>query len=145
MPSIRFTTSDGSAEAPIRASKGASGFDLSADLAHSLYLFPNQAILIPTGLRLAIPSGYELQIRPRSGVALRNQVLLPNAPGTIDSDYRGEIKVLMRNIGDSIFIIRPHDRIAQLVCMRVSPIRWQRRATLPNSTRGMSGFGSTGR
>lgn len=148
MPSIQFIATDGiatTAQAPLHASEGAAGVDIAAAISHPLYLFPAQTILVPTGLRVAIPAGYELQIRPRSGIALRNQVLLPNAPGTIDSDYRGEIKVLMRNIGDSIFIIRPGDRVAQLVCAQALPIRWQRQTTLPDSTRSQGGFGSTGK
>lgn len=145
MPSIQFTSNDGTSLTPFRASKGASGVDLSASISQPLYVFPKQAVLVPTGLRVCIPVGYELQIRPRSGVSFRNQVLLPNAPGTIDSDYRGEIQIIMRNIGDSIFVIRPHDRIAQMVCAASLQAHWQSRSVLPESARGRGGFGSTGK
>lgn len=145
MPSITILfLSDGVDALPSYATSGASGVDICAHIPASLYVLPHQTVLVPTGLRIAIPSGYEVQIRPRSGLAARSGMLLPNAPGTIDSDYRGELKILMRNTASSICIIRPGDRVAQMVCAQSRRIRWRRRRVLPNSKRGAGGLGSTG-
>lgn len=127
---------------------GASGVDVHVKLDQPLYIFPHQTVLVPTGLHVAIPSGYELQVRPRSGFATRYGVMFPNSPGTIDSDYRGEIRIPVRNIADSVCVIRPQDRIAQLICARSRRIRWRRTppsSHLSVSQRGSGGFGSTGR
>lgn len=123
---------------------GAAGMDLLADLAAPLELPPGGRALVPTGLALALPPGVEAQVRPRSGLALRYGVTLLNAPGTIDADYRGEIQVLLVNLGDRPFVVRRGDRIAQLVLAPVLRGSWQEVADLGPSTRGDGGFGHTG-
>jgi dUTP pyrophosphatase len=99
---------------------------------------------VPTGFAIAVPEGYEAEVRPRSGLALRHGVVLPNAPGTIDSDYRGEVKVILLNLGDAPFTIRRGDRIAQLVIGAVARAEWVERSELPQTARGGGGFGSSG-
>jgi len=99
---------------------------------------------VPTGFAIAVPLGYEAQVRPRSGLALRHGIVLPNAPGTIDSDYRGEVKVILHNVGDAPFTVRRGDRIAQLVIAPVITPVWEVRATLDETPRGGGGFGHTG-
>ena len=108
-------------------------------------LLPGERASIPTGLRIELPEGYEAQVRPRSGLAIRHGVTILNAPGTIDSDYRGEIRVLLINHGQEAFTIEPGDRIAQIVVAPVSRIFWQQAGSLEESARGEGGFGSTGR
>ena len=108
-------------------------------------MLPGERASIPTGLRIELPEGYEAQVRPRSGLAIRHGVTILNAPGTIDSDYRGEIRVLLINHGLETFTIEPGDRIAQLVVAPVSRIVWQQAESLEESGRGEGGFGSTGR
>ena len=118
--------------------------DLAAAIAQNLTLAPSDRALIPTGLAIALPGGYEAQIRPRSGLAARNGLTVLNAPGTIDADYRGEIKVILANLGVDPFIIERGMRIAQLVVAPVTRIAWTEVDALPDSVRGASGFGSTG-
>jgi len=101
--------------------------------------------MIPTGLTIALPAGYEAQVRPRSGLALEHGIVLPNAPGTIDSDYRGEVKVILCNTGEQAFTIRRGDRIAQLVIAPVVQAEWEEVASLDRTERGDGGFGHTGR
>lgn len=123
----------------------AAGADVCAYLSESLPLLPGTSALIPTGLRMAIPSGYEIQVRPRSGLALNNQVTVLNTPGTIDSDYRGEIKILLINHGKEPFIVKPGMRIAQLVLAPVVRAQFRCCASLTMDTkRGVGGFGHTG-
>lgn len=133
---------------PERASEGASGYDLRAALPAAeggeLTLAPGARVLVPTGLALEMPSGLEAQVRPRSGLALRHGVTVLNAPGTVDSDYRGEVNVLLGNLGPDPFVIRRGDRIAQLVFARVESVVWNLRQDLAGSRRGTAGFGSTG-
>jgi dUTP pyrophosphatase len=107
-------------------------------------LAPGQRVLVPTGVSIAVPPGYEAQVRPRSGLALRHGIVLPNAPGTIDSDYRGELKVILLNAGDEPFTVRRGDRIAQLVIGPVARAEWEERASLDGTGRGEGGFGHTG-
>jgi dUTP pyrophosphatase len=107
-------------------------------------LAPGARERIPTGFAIALPSGYEAQVRPRSGLALRHGILLPNAPGTIDSDYRGEIQVLLINLGDEPFTIQRGDRIAQLVIAPVAAVEWREVSSLDATPRGQGGFGHTG-
>jgi dUTP pyrophosphatase len=126
------------------ATQGASGCDLHAAVTRDLELAPGGRELVPTGFAIAVPDGYEAQVRPRSGLALRHGIVLPNAPGTIDSDYRGEVKVILLNAGDAPFTIRRGDRIAQLVIAPVITPVWDLRATLDETTRGAGGFGHTG-
>ena len=129
---------------PRRATPGASGFDLHAAVDGEIVLAPGQRELVPTGLAIALPQGCEGQIRARSGLALRHGILLPNAPGTVDSDYRGELRVILMNAGSESFAIRRGDRIAQLVIARVASAEFQEVAELPASERGSGGFGHTG-
>jgi dUTP pyrophosphatase len=106
---------------------------------------PGARALVPTGLCVAVPHGYEVQLRPRSGLALKHGVTLPNTPATIDSDYRGELQVIMINLGDASFEIHRGDRIAQLLAQKVESVEFREVAELPASDRGQGGFGSTGR
>ena len=129
---------------PAYATAGSAGADLVAALAEPLVLAPGARALVPTGIALALPAGYEAQIRPRSGLALRHGVTILNSPGTIDSDYRGEICIILANLGDAAFTIRRGERIAQLVVAPVRQIAWEIVATLPDTARGGGGFGSTG-
>lgn len=132
------------AVAPTYASPYASGADLRAFLFEPVTILPGQTTIIPTGIRLAIPTGYEGQIRPRSGLALRHGITVLNSPGTIDSDYRGEIKVLLINHGQVEFLIQSGDRIAQLVISPVVRPVFEPTEILSASERGDGGFGSTG-
>ena len=134
-----------SIELPAYATSGAAGLDLRAALEQPLLLEPGGRCLVPTGLIMALPTGYEAQIRPRSGLALRHGVTLLNTPGTIDADYRGEIKVLMINLGEEPFDIRHGDRIAQMVIAPIVKVSVAEKDTLPASERGPGGFGSTGK
>lgn len=132
------------AKAPHYASEGASGADLSAHLEQAVELLPGNAILIPTGLFLEIPKGHELQIRPRSGLALKHQITVLNSPGTIDSDYRGELKVILINHGKEAFLIEPGMRIAQAVLCPFVQAEFISSQELSLSTRGDGGFGHSG-
>ena len=146
---MREDWADPAVPLPGYASEGAAGADLRANLppeqrAHGVLLAPMQRALLPTGLRLAIPAGHELQIRPRSGLALKHGITLVNAPGTIDCDYRGPLGVLLVNLGDSPYLIAHGARIAQAV---LAPVLWadfQPVAALDTTARGAGGFGSTG-
>jgi len=128
---------------PSPQTPGASGYDLRAAVDATLRLGPGRARLVPTGLRLAIPPGYEAQVRPRSGLAVKSQIGVLNSPGTIDSDYRGEVQVLLFNFGETEFTIERGDRIAQLIFARVHRPRLEPRA-LDATERGAGGFGHTG-
>ena len=105
---------------------------------------PGERKLVPTGLKVAVPSGYELQLRPRSGLALKHGITLPNTPATIDADYRGELQVIHINLGAELFTVHRGDRIAQMLVQRVEPVRFREVEGLPVSGRGEGGFGSTG-
>ncbi len=141
---VRITEEDG-ARQPEYKSDGASGADLRAHLAEPLVLEPGGRIAVPTGLRMELPEGWEAQVRPRSGLALEHGITCLNSPGTVDSDYRGEIRVILANLGAEPFIIRPGERIAQLVFAPVARASFFRVETLSDSGRGGGGFGSTGR
>lgn len=130
---------------PVQMSYGAAGFDLSASIEKDIEILPGERKLIPTGIRIAIPKGYEGQIRPRSGLALQFGVTVLNSPGTIDSDYRGEVKVILINLGKQPFIISSNDRIAQLVIQKIPEIEFVEEDELPETFRGSGGFGHTGR
>ena len=127
---------------PAYATGGAAGLDLRADA--PAVLAPGERALVPTGIAVAIPAGFEGQVRPRSGLALREGVTCLNTPGTIDSDYRGEVGVILANLGQRQVTIARGDRIAQLVVAPVTRIAWERVDALPGSHRGAGGFGSTG-
>ena len=132
---------------PAYETAGSAGMDLRAALGEgeTVVLEPGQRKLIPTGLKIALEPGYEAQVRPRSGLALKHGVSVPNAPGTIDSDYRGECGVILANIGAEPFVIRRGERIAQLVIARHERADWVEVETLDETARGAGGFGSTGR
>jgi len=137
---------DRSVGLPAYESAGAAGADIRANLHNkaSRLIAPMQRALIPTGLRLAVPDGFEAQIRPRSGLALNHGITLPNAPGTIDSDYRGELGVILVNLGEQTFEVTHGMRIAQMVIAPVVQAVFQRVEMLGDTTRSSSGFGSTG-
>lgn len=129
---------------PAQASPGSSGFDLRAAIDDEVVIRPGERLLVPTGLVLEIPPGWEGQVRPRSGLALRHGVGILNAPGTIDSDYRGEVGVILVNLGEAPFSLKRGDRIAQLVIVQVERVEWEEAELLEDSGRGAGGFGSTG-
>jgi dUTP pyrophosphatase len=129
---------------PSYATDGAAGMDLLAAVTAPLTIPPGGRALVPTGLRLALPPGYELQVRPRSGLALKHGILLPNSPGTIDEDYRGELGVIILNAGSEPFTVERGMRIAQGVLAPVVRAAWAEVAELPETARGTGGFGSTG-
>jgi dUTP pyrophosphatase len=118
--------------------------DLYAAVDDSMVVQPGQTLLVPTGFSIELPAGFEAQIRPRSGLAIKSSIGLMNAPGTIDSDYRGEVKVVLTNFGKNDFIIRRGDRIAQMVIARYDRIEWEEASSLNTTARGSGGFGSTG-
>lgn len=135
-----------SAEAlPAYQTPASAGMDLRARLDASMLLRPMQRALVPTGLRIELPVGYEAQIRPRSGLALKHGITVLNSPGTIDADYRGEIQVLLVNLSDTAFEIKPGERIAQMVVARHERVQWDEAAVLSDTERGAGGFGHTGR
>jgi dUTP pyrophosphatase len=129
---------------PSYATAGAAGMDLLAAVSDPVTIPPGGRTLIPTGLTIALPPGYELQVRPRSGLALKNGITLPNSPGTIDEDYRGEIGVIILNTGTEPFVVERGARIAQAVLAPVSRAVWQEVDTLDTTARNAGGFGSTG-
>lgn len=133
-----------SGQFPQYGSEGASGADLAACLDEPVDIQPGGRALVPTGLRMEIPPGYEGQVRPRSGLAARTGVTVLNTPGTIDSDYRGEIKVILANLGSETFTVNPGDRIAQMVFAPVVHARFFEQKSLQETARGEGGFGSTG-
>lgn len=129
---------------PSYATEGAAGMDLLAAVTAPLVVPPGGRALVPTGLRIALPAGHELQVRPRSGLALKHGILLPNSPGTIDQDYRGELGIILLNTGTEAFTVERGMRIAQAVIAPVVHARWHEVADLPDTARGSGGFGSTG-
>jgi dUTP pyrophosphatase len=129
---------------PSYTTEGAAGADIRAAIKETVSLRSGCSKLIPTGLRCAIPPGYEIQVRPRSGLALKNQITVLNTPGTIDADYRGEIGVILINHGTEEFLIEPGMRIAQIVVAPVMQAAFQRVEELPSTSRGTGGFGHTG-
>ncbi len=130
---------------PAYATEQSAGMDLKANLAEPLVLKPLQRALVPTGLYMALPAGYEAQVRPRSGLAAKHGITVLNTPGTIDADYRGEVKVILVNLSDTPFEIVPGERIAQMVIARHETIEWEEVQQLDATSRGTGGFGSTGR
>ena len=130
---------------PKYKTKGSSGLDLSAFINKKVVIKPNSSELIPTGLQVAIPEELEIQIRPRSGLAAKESIGVLNSPGTIDSDYRGELKVILFNHGDRDFTISNGDRIAQMVLVPILKIEFEEVDSLPDTVRGQGGFGSTGK
>ena len=129
---------------PAYATAGAAGLDLQAAIAEPVTVAPFGRALVPTGLCIAIPAGFEAQVRPRSGLALKQGLTVANAPGTIDSDYRGEVGVILLNTSDKPVLVERGMRIAQLVLAKVEQLQWQAVAALDQTARGAGGFGSTG-
>jgi len=129
---------------PAYQTPGSAGMDIYADLEASVTIAPLQRVIIPTGLFMEIPRGYEVQIRPRSGMAIKNGITVINAPGTIDSDYRGEVKVGLVNLSDTPYTVEDGERIAQMVLAKHETAVWQEVETLEASDRGAGGFGHTG-
>ena len=136
---------DSSVQLPTYKTDGASGMDLMAHIEKPINLKPGKSCLVPTGLSVAFPKEYEIQIRPRSGLAAKNNISVLNTPGTIDSDYRGEIKIILFNHGSENFIINKNDRVAQMVLTPVMEMELEEANELPKSVRGEGGFGSTGK
>ena len=129
---------------PEYKTKGAAGMDLIANLNKSIILKPLERVLVPTGLYLEIPTGYEAQVRSRSGLALKKGITCLNSPGTIDSDYRGEVGVILANLSSEVFEVNDGERIAQLVVSKHESVIWEEVSSLSDSSRGKEGFGSTG-
>ena len=130
---------------PKYETEGSAGLDVRANIEKALILKPLERVLVPTGLKLAIPSGYEVQVRPRSGLALKHGISLLNTPGTIDSDYRGELKVILINLSNEAYEIQPKERIAQIVLNKVEQIDFEVVEELDETQRGAGGFGHTGK
>ena len=145
MIKVQIKKLDPKAKIPEYKTKGASGVDIMALLENKITLDPGESKIIPTGLSIAFPDDLEVQIRPRSGLAAKSNVSVLNTPGTIDSDYRGELKIILFNHGKNEFIINNKDRIAQMVLMPILKFDFQEVDDLDNSERGSSGFGSTGK
>ncbi len=143
-PSLKVTRLEPEARLPRYMSDAAAGLDLSACLKQPLVLAPGERTLVPTGIAMALPEGHEGQVRPRSGLAVKHGITLLNTPGTIDEDYRGEVRVLMVNLGQEPFTVEPGARIAQLVVAPVTRVEVEEAAQLEQSNRGAGGFGSTG-
>ena len=145
MAKVLIKKLDPTVELPAYKTEGASGMDLMALVKEPINLKPNSSCLVPTGLAVAFSSDFEIQIRPRSGLAAKNSISVLNTPGTIDSDYRGEIKVILFNHGKNDFLINNKDRIAQMILTPVIKIEFEETNDLPETVRGEGGFGSTGK
>lgn len=130
---------------PAYATGLSAGMDLRANITEAIVLKPLQRCLVPTGLSIALPEGYEAQVRPRSGLALKKGITVLNSPGTIDADYRGEIGVILVNLSDTEFVIEDGERIAQMVVARYEQVEWEAVETLSETERGEGGFGHSGR
>ncbi|MHB8109836.1 MAG: dUTP diphosphatase [Syntrophorhabdaceae bacterium] len=140
---VLIRTTEG-AEIPAYATRHSSGVDLCAFIEAPVILAPMQRALVPTGLFLGIPDGFEAEVRPRSGIAVKHGVTVLNTPGTIDSDYRGEVKVILINLGNETFTIKKGDRIAQMVFKKLARVDFRPVVSLDDTHRGQGGFGSTG-
>ena len=145
MAKVLIKKLDPAVELPVYKTEGASGMDLMALVKKPINLKPNSSCLVPTGLAVAFSSDFEIQIRPRSGLAAKNSISVLNTPGTIDSDYRGEIKVILFNHGKNDFLINNKDRIAQMILTPVIKMDLEETDNLPETIRGEGGFGSTGK
>tara|TARA_B100001765_G_scaffold187747_1_gene133228 strand:- start:3 stop:440 length:438 start_codon:yes stop_codon:yes gene_type:complete len=136
---------DKSIKLPVYKTSGSSGMDLIANIRNKIAIYPGRTVLIPSGIAVAIPKNYEIQIRPRSGLAAKKGITVLNTPGTIDSDYRGEIKVILINLSKKTFMIKSGDRVAQMILCPVAKGKLQEVKNLPKTIRGKGGFGSTGK
>lgn len=132
-------------ELPQYATAASAGVDLKAAIKEAITLAPLERSIIPTGLKIALPEGYEAQVRPRSGLAAKHGITVLNSPGTIDADYRGEIGVILVNLSQTSFTVQPEERIAQLVVAKYEQIQWEETGELSQTNRGAGGFGSTGK
>ncbi|MCI7177853.1 MAG: dUTP diphosphatase [Candidatus Cryptobacteroides sp.] len=132
-------------DAPSYATEGSAGVDLKANIDDPITLTPLQRVVVPTGLRIALPKGTEAQVRPRSGLAAKHGITVLNTPGTIDADYRGEVGVILINLSDKDFVINPGERVAQMVLARYERFEWEEVEQLDSTSRGEGGLGSTGR
>lgn len=141
---VRLRPEDADLPFPLYATEGSAGMDVCAAIEGELTIAPGETVLIPTGFAIELPLGYEAQIRPRSGLAIKHQIGILNSPGTIDSDYRGEVKIILTNFGKKTYTIRRGDRIAQMVVSRYSRVEWNEVDMLQESTRGAGGFGHSG-
>ena len=145
MAKVLIKKLDPAVELPAYKTEGASGMDLMAFIDNTIFLKPKTSTLVPTGLSVAFSKNFEIQIRPRSGLAAKNNISVLNTPGTIDSDYRGEIKIIIFNHGNNDFIINNGDRIAQMILTPVEKMELEETSDLPETLRGEGGFGSTGK
>lgn len=141
---IKITLEEGVQE-PFYASEQAAGMDVRANIKESILIRPMERKLIPTGIKMAIPEGYEVQVRPRSGLAYKNGLTVLNAPGTVDADFRGDIGVILINLGNENYIVEPNERIAQLVLNEVPQMKLIKVDALDETERGAGGFGHTGK
>jgi len=130
---------------PVYMTAQAAGMDIAAAIKTEVSILPEEIVIVPTGIAIALPAGYEAQIRPRSGLAAKYGITMVNAPGTIDADYRGEIKIPLINLGKEKYVIKPGDRIAQMIVAPVVRVEWKLVDELPPSERAAGGFGHTGR
>ena len=144
MLKVKIVRLDKQAALPVYATAHAAGMDISACLEAPVTLAPFSTALIPSGFAIELPEGYEAQLRPRSGLALRSMISLPNSPATIDADYRGEVKVILVNYGKEPFTVSHGDRIAQMVIARIEQVHFEEVAELASTVRGEGGFGHTG-
>jgi dUTP pyrophosphatase len=142
---VRVTLEEHAFAPPAYQSKHAAGMDVYAGVTEPLTIPPGEVAAVPTGVRLEIPPGYEAQVRPRSGLALKHRIGIPNGPGTVDADYRGELRVLLINLGDEPYVVHRGDRVAQLVFAKVARASLRIAAELTETVRGEGGFGHTGR
>lgn len=144
IPIARINVHENNITLPKYATPGSAGMDLFAALQSDMILKPNDSYLFPTGIKIELPEGYEAQVRPRSGLAINHNIIVLNSPGTIDSDYRGEIKVILKNLGEKDFVVKNGDRIAQLVIASYIRIEWDEVEKVNETKRGSGGFGHTG-
>lgn len=142
---VKIVRENDKIELPKYETSGAAGMDVRANITEPIVLGSLERTLVPTGLKIAIPEGYEVQVRPRSGLALKYGITLLNTPGTIDSDYRGELKMIIANMSKDAYTINPGERIGQLVLNKVEQIEWEVVETLDETERGAGGFGHTGK
>ena len=145
MAKVLIKKLNSSVELPAYKTNGASGMDLMAFIEKPIKISPNSSYIVPTGLSVAFSEDYEVQIRPRSGLAAKNNITVLNTPGTIDSDYRGEIKIILFNHGKEDFLINDKDRVAQMILTPVIKMEFEETDNLPDTIRGEGGFGSTGK
>lgn len=141
---LRLNPSTKEIPLPAYATEGSAGMDVCAAVETELTILPGKTALVPTGFSIELPMGIEAQIRPRSGLAIKHGIGILNSPGTIDSDYRGEVKIILANFGSEPFVVRRGDRIAQMVISEYVKVDWQEQDKLTDTTRGSGGFGHTG-